>query len=107
MLRQLGTRHAGYGVQEEHFPAVGKALILSLRSCLGDSFTEEAEYAWTTAFGFISAILVKAMRAYRPARPLLHLANKGNGDKSARSSCSTTEPNEELAPDETPKDEVD
>mmetsp|Transcript_5276 Transcript_5276/g.10729 ORF Transcript_5276/g.10729 Transcript_5276/m.10729 type:complete len:213 (-) Transcript_5276:530-1168(-) len=81
MLRQLGTRHVGYGVQEEHLPAMGKAIILSLRSCFGDSFSDEAEYAWTTAFGFISAILVEAMRAHQPAMSLLHLVNEGKEDK--------------------------
>jgi len=106
MLRQLGTRHVGYGVQEEHLPAMGKALILSLRACLGDSFTDEVEYAWTTAFGFISAILVEAMRAHQPAMSLLHLVNEGKEGKSVCSSCSMTEPNEEVAPDEAPNDEV-
>jgi len=49
-VRALGERHAGYGVQDEHYATVGAALLWTLGQGLGDSFTPEVEAAWTVAY---------------------------------------------------------
>lgn len=49
-LGGLGERHRVYGVQREHFPLAGAALIAALTETLGDDFNEEAQAAWTQAF---------------------------------------------------------
>ena len=53
-LRQLGTRHNGYGVREEHYITVGTALLWTLQKALGPAFTSEAHGAWAAAYGLIA-----------------------------------------------------
>jgi|JI6StandDraft_1071083.scaffolds.fasta_scaffold00911_3 hemoglobin-like flavoprotein len=47
VVQDLGRRHRGYGVQHEHYRAVGEALLWSLESSLGDAFDEETSLAWS------------------------------------------------------------
>jgi len=62
MLTQLGGRHAGYGLNENYWPTMGKALIFTLRDCLGDDFTSEVEAAWSMVYGFMSNIMIEGLR---------------------------------------------
>jgi hemoglobin-like flavoprotein len=66
VLRQLGSRHAGYGVREAHYASVGTALIMTLEQRLGAAFTAETRAAWLKVYGLVSA----EMRA--GAEALLH-----------------------------------
>lgn len=50
-VQELGKRHIGYGVQKEHYQAVGEALLWSLERSLRKAFTEEARLAWATFYG--------------------------------------------------------
>lgn len=52
-LEQLGARHVGYGVKEEHYATVGGALIGMLSDILGESFDAPSQAAWTALFGFV------------------------------------------------------
>ena len=45
-LRQLGARHASYGIDQHHYPIVGEALILTLEAALGDAFTADVKKQW-------------------------------------------------------------
>jgi hemoglobin-like flavoprotein len=58
-LQALGERHAGYGVRDEHYAAVGEALLWTLRQGLKEAFTAEVEQAWAAAY----AVLSGAMRS--------------------------------------------
>lgn len=49
-IEQLGERHAGYGVQPEHYATVGQALLETLAIGLGDRFTPAVRDAWTVAY---------------------------------------------------------
>jgi len=53
-VRQLGRRHAGYGVQPHHYELVAIALLWTLQQCLGDAFTAEAEAAWRATYAFLA-----------------------------------------------------
>ena len=53
-VRELGARHAGYGVKKEHYVTVGSALFWMLEESLGDDFTPEIRWAWATAFKLLS-----------------------------------------------------
>src|SRR5258706_15676992 len=50
VLRGLGRRHVSYGVKDEHYDTVGKALLDTLAHAFGDDFTQETREAWTAAF---------------------------------------------------------
>lgn len=44
--RELGSRHAGYGVKAHDFEAVESALLAGLSATLGDAFTPDVRDAW-------------------------------------------------------------
>ena len=56
----LASKHAGYGVTREMYAWVGEALIETLRAACGDTWTDEAESAWRTAYGSIAAKILAA-----------------------------------------------
>lgn len=49
-LRELGRRHAGYGVEERHYATVGAALLDTLAAGLADAFTPAVREAWTETY---------------------------------------------------------
>ena len=49
-VEQLGIRHAGYGVKDDHYNTVAEALIYTLGVGLGDDFTDEVKEAWVTCY---------------------------------------------------------
>lgn len=54
VLEELGRRHVGYGVKNEHYDAVGEALLWTLEQGLGEAFTDEARKAWTDVYTLVS-----------------------------------------------------
>lgn len=65
VLRLLGTRHQGYGVQDKHYATVGGALIKTLEQGLGDAFTSEVRGAWIELYAVISRTMLEG--AHEPA----------------------------------------
>lgn len=59
-LRELAVRHVGYGVEAQHYPLVGTALLRTLKHELGREFTQEARDAWAAAYKIVSAIMLAA-----------------------------------------------
>ncbi len=53
-VRELGRNHTAYGVTDDHYRAVGAALIDALELCLAGEFTSEVKAAWTSAYGALS-----------------------------------------------------
>lgn len=62
-LRELGHRHAGYGVRDQHYDTVAQALLWTLAKGLGAGFTSEVEQAWAAAYGFLAATMKDAAEA--------------------------------------------
>lgn len=62
-LRDLGRRHAGYGVTEAHYDTVGAALLWTLEQGLGSSFTPEVRTAWASAYGRLAGVMKAAAQA--------------------------------------------
>lgn len=58
--QNLAVRHLRYSVLPEHYPAVGEALIETLRQGLGDEFTEADEAAWLRVYTLLSGIMTSA-----------------------------------------------
>ena len=61
-LKQLGTRHAGYGVRDAHYVTVGSALLWTLERGLGDGFTTELREAWTAVYGLVADTMKTAAK---------------------------------------------
>jgi len=53
-VQQLGVRHIGYGVKDEHYDTVGAALLWTLEAGLGDAFTENVKESWATVYGLLA-----------------------------------------------------
>jgi hemoglobin-like flavoprotein len=59
-VRQLGRRHAAYGVRPEHYATVGEALIWTLEQGLGADFTPATRRAWTDAYASLAWAMIAA-----------------------------------------------
>ena len=66
VLRHLGARHAGYGVQTAHYDTVGAALIKTLGQGLGTAFTDEVKQAWLLVYGVVASTMLAAAAAVQP-----------------------------------------
>ncbi|HKG92157.1 MAG TPA: globin domain-containing protein [Gemmatimonadaceae bacterium] len=63
----LGRRHATYGLRDEHYHAVGVALVRAIERVLGPAaFTPEVRAAWTEAYALLSAIMRRSVSAEIP-----------------------------------------
>ncbi len=60
-VKDLGKRHVGYGVKEEHFAPVGSALLWTLEQGLGEHWNAEAEQAWATVYGVLTDTMIAGM----------------------------------------------
>jgi len=60
VLKRLGEKHHGYGVETDHYSVMGTVLVETIRDVLGDDFSDEATEAWTAAFRLISSIMISA-----------------------------------------------
>lgn len=59
-VQELGRRHAGYGVKDEHYQTVGAALLWTLEQGLGEAFTPETKAAWVTAYTLLADLMKEA-----------------------------------------------
>jgi len=54
IMRDLGRRHTGYGVRDEHYDRVAEALIWALDQGLGPDCTVEVKDAWIAVYTFLA-----------------------------------------------------
>jgi hemoglobin-like flavoprotein len=60
VIRQLGARHAIYGVQPQHYESVRDALLWALARVLQDAYTEEVRTTWATAYAALAGVMKEA-----------------------------------------------
>jgi hemoglobin-like flavoprotein len=63
VLEEMGSRHAAYGVRDEHYDTVGACLLWTLEQGLGAGFTDEVRDAWTAAYGLLSGVMKRGAMA--------------------------------------------
>ena len=56
-ITDLGRRHAGYGVTDDHYDSVGAALMWSLEEGLGNAWTAEVKAAWAAAYDLLAGVM--------------------------------------------------
>jgi hemoglobin-like flavoprotein len=59
-VQQIGVRHAGYGVRDQHYDTVATALLWTLEQGLGSDFTPEVKDAWTAAYTVLAGTMKHA-----------------------------------------------
>ena len=60
ILEDMGRKHKGYGVVEDHYVPVADALVWTLEEGLGAAFTEEVRHAWTALYSAVASIMIEA-----------------------------------------------
>lgn len=61
-VRALGARHAGYGVEDQHYESVGAALLWTLDKALDEDFTPEIREAWGAVYNLLAETMKDAGR---------------------------------------------
>ena len=62
VVEDLGRRHVGYGVADEHYDTVGAALLWTLEKGLGSAFTPEVKDAWIAVYGLLAGTMKNAAK---------------------------------------------
>lgn len=62
-VKEMGKRHAGYGVKDEHYDTVAAALLWTLEKGLGDAYTPEVEAAWTETYTLLAGAMKEGAAA--------------------------------------------
>ncbi|HYM00912.1 MAG TPA: globin family protein [Blastocatellia bacterium] len=65
-VEALGKRHVSYGVTEDHYETVGRALIDTLETGLGSKFTPNVREAWMAAYGLLASVMKQSTAAAIP-----------------------------------------
>lgn len=68
-VQDLGRRHVGYGVKDEHYDTVGSALIWTLDQGLGEDFTPETQEAWIEVYTLLATTMKEAAAEQRVEKP--------------------------------------
>jgi nitric oxide dioxygenase len=59
----IAQKHGSLLVKPEHYPIVGKHLLVAIKQILGDAATDEVIAAWGEAYGLLAQILIDRERA--------------------------------------------
>jgi nitric oxide dioxygenase len=54
----IAQKHCSLGIQAEHYPIVGKHLLVAIKDVLGDAATDEIIAAWAEAYGLLAQIFI-------------------------------------------------
>lgn len=73
-LRDLGRRHALYGVCDRHYDEVAAALLATLADGLGDRFTPAVGDAWSRAYALVAAAMKSGAQVLQQSPPERHVA---------------------------------
>ncbi|MBU8860970.1 MULTISPECIES: globin domain-containing protein [unclassified Micromonospora] len=68
-LRDLGADHRKFAVRVEHYPAVGEALLATLRHFCGEAWTEELAADWAAAYGLVAQVMIEGAQAAESQSP--------------------------------------
>jgi nitric oxide dioxygenase len=54
VVKQIAHKHRSLGIKPEHYPIVGKHLLLAIKDVLGEAATDEIINAWAEAYNVIA-----------------------------------------------------
>ncbi|MET8837123.1 globin domain-containing protein [Micromonospora sp. NPDC004540] len=73
-LQDLGADHRKFAVRAEHYPAVGEALLATLRHFSGEAWTDELAADWAAAYGLVAQVMMDAAQAAEAKSPPWYVA---------------------------------
>ncbi|MGB5398074.1 MAG: globin family protein [Gammaproteobacteria bacterium] len=56
-LKDMGEKHAGYGVKDADYDTVAAALLWTLEKGLGEAFTDEVKNAWAAVYTILADVM--------------------------------------------------
>jgi nitric oxide dioxygenase len=59
VVKQIAHKHRSIGIKPEHYPIVGKYLLMAIKDVLGDAATDEIIEAWREAYGVIADVFIQ------------------------------------------------
>lgn len=59
VVKQIGHKHRSLNIRPEHYPIVGKHLLLAIKDVLGDAASTEVVEAWGKAYEVIADVFIK------------------------------------------------
>lgn len=69
VVKQIAHKHRSLAVKPEHYPIVGKYLLIAMKEVLGDQATDDIMTAWEEAYGVIANVFIEVeAEMYRDAR---------------------------------------
>jgi hemoglobin-like flavoprotein len=68
VLMASGARHSGYGVREEHYATVGRAMLDMLAEVLGKNFAGATRQAWVDFYTYIAETMKRGAATMRSAK---------------------------------------
>lgn len=57
-VKKIGQIHVNTNVKPEHYPIVGKNLLIAIKEVLGDAATYEVLNAWSEAYQVIAQVFI-------------------------------------------------
>ncbi|QOY35059.1 NO-inducible flavohemoprotein [Anaerobacillus isosaccharinicus] len=58
VVKQIAHKHRSLNIKAEHYPIVGKHLLLAIKDVLGDAATDDIINAWGEAYGIIADVFI-------------------------------------------------
>jgi nitric oxide dioxygenase len=55
----IAQKHCSLGIQPEHYPIVGKHLLVAIKAVLEEAASEEVMAAWAEAYGFLAKVFIE------------------------------------------------
>ncbi|RAK18851.1 nitric oxide dioxygenase [Anoxybacillus vitaminiphilus] len=60
VVKRIAHKHRSLGIKPEHYPIVGKYLLIAIKDVLGDAATDEIIEAWKEAYGVLADVFIQA-----------------------------------------------
>ncbi|WP_087973975.1 NO-inducible flavohemoprotein [Oceanobacillus rekensis] len=57
-VKQISQKHRSLNIKPEHYPIVGKYLLMGIKDVLGDAATDDIIDAWAKAYGVIADVFI-------------------------------------------------
>lgn len=70
-VKKLAQRHTKYGVRDEHYSAVGTALLWGLEKGLGEHWNDDVRIAWTEIYITLAGAMMTAQKEETKQLPML------------------------------------